>query len=549
MQKGACSHGFPHQSPAHQTQSQRTVVYQLPFRSRSGYGFLSRRNRRVDRRGQEPPRPPSPSPPSSHAKKNSSSILSAFQQLWQDCFPAFQQRRVAERAQALSLSSLLCLGRHTVTGLLTTCGLEFQDWSAEYRLFSGQRCPAAHLFAVVRRAVLGELPAPFSVAIDDSLLHKTGIRIPGVAWRRDPLGPHFQTNFVRAQRVLQFSAFVPLSDGACRTIPIAFQHAPTPVKPSSKAPAEECAQYRRAAKASRIPLLASQRILALRSDLDAEPGGSQRWLHLFVDGGYTNGTVLKKLPPRTALVGRIRKDAKLYFPPESPQTSPQRGRPRHYGALAPTPEQLRTDDAIPWTPLEVFVGGALHTLRVKQSRPLLWRTAGLQLTLQLVVIAPLGYRLRKGSKLLYRQPAFLICTDPDLDLLSVVQGYVRRWGIEVNFREEKTLLGVGEAQVRNVDSVEAVPALQVASYAMLQLATLRALGRTEKPDLLPPPKWAGAGRHSFSTQRAISQLRAEVWGRGLGITNFSDFATLSTPAAKPEKFTPDLSSAVFYAAN
>jgi hypothetical protein len=136
-----------------------------------------------------------------------------------------------------------------------------------------------------------------------------------------------------------------------------------------------------------------------------------------------------------------------------------------------------------------------------------------------------------------------------LDLLSVVQRYVRRWGIEVNFREEKTLLGVGEAQVRNVDSVEAVPALQVASYAMLLLATLRALGPTEKPDLLPPPKWAGAGRHGFSTQRAISQLRAEVWGRGLGITNFSDFATLSTPAAKPEKFTPDLSSAVLYAAN
>src|SRR6202142_4711296 len=124
-------------------------------------------------------------------------------------------------------------------------------------------------------------------------------------------------------------------------------------------------------------------------------------------------------------------------------------------------------------------------MRVKYLRNLLWRTAGLARTLQLVVIAPLGYRLRKGSKLLYRRPAFLICTDPELDLRSLVQGYIQRWGIEVNFREEKTLLGVGQAQVRNSDSVESVPALQVASYAMLLLSMARANG-----DALPAPKWA-----------------------------------------------------------
>jgi len=111
--------------------------------------------------------------------------------------PAFDQQRVATRAEALALSSLLCLGRHTVTGLLTTCGLEFQDWSAEYRLFSRHRWPAAAVFAVIRRAVLAELPAaaPFCVAIDDSLLHKTGIRIPaslGAATPRPSLPDQFR---------------------------------------------------------------------------------------------------------------------------------------------------------------------------------------------------------------------------------------------------------------------------------------------------------------------------------------------------------------------
>jgi len=506
----------------------------------------------VDRRGQELARSPSPPPTRPYAKKNSSSILSAFERLWRECLPAFDQQRVAERAQTLSLSSLLCLGRHTVTGLLTTCGLEFQDWSAEYRLFSRHRLPVPGIFAVIRRAVLAKLPpqAPFGVAIDDSLLRKTGIRIPGVAWRRDPLGPHFQTNFVRAQRVLQFSATVPSSAGAYRMVPISFQHAPTPAKPSAKAPDDDWKQYRQAARLARIPLLASQQIASLRLALDAEPNGSQRPLHLFVDGGYTNATVLKKLPSRTTLVGRIRKDAKLYFLPESsPPASKQPGRPRHYGAPAPTPEQLRQDDSVCWTSVEVFIGGATRPLRLKPLQPVLWRTAGLHHILQLIVIAPLGYRLRKHSKLLYRQPAFLICTDPALDLRAVVQGYVQRWGIEVNFREEKTLLGVGQAQVRTAGSVEAVPALQVASYAMLLLATLRTLDDPVKPDLLPPAKWAADTAPPFSTQRAINQLRAEVWGRALRMSSFSDFATRSTSAAKPEKFLPDLRSAVLYAVN
>jgi hypothetical protein len=437
-----------------------------------------------------------------------------------------------------------------VTGLLTTCGQGFLDWSAPYRLFSCDRLPVNEIFSVIRRAVLAELPphAPLTVAIDDSLLRKAGLRIPGVAWRRDPLGPHFQTNFVRAQRILQFSAAVPLSQSDYRMVPITFRHAPTPVKPSRKATPEQLADYRRAARQARLPLLAVRQIVLLRQQMDTDLGAALRLLLCVVDGGYTNATVFKDLPPRTTLIGRIRKDARLFSPPEPKLAAPSPGRPRHYGAPAPTPEQLRTDDSLPWTSLEVSVSGAPHQIRVKSLRPVLWRTAGLRHTLQLIVIAPLCYRLRKGSKLLYRQPAFLICTDPEMDLPSVVQAFVQRWGIEVNFREQKTLLGVGQAQVRHPHSVESVPALQVAAYAMLQLACLHTLDGPAKADQLPPPKWAPTDAPvRFSTQRALSQLRAEVWGRGLGLTNFSGFASRYNPALTPEKFPPDLASAVLYA--
>lgn len=286
--------------------------------------------------------------------------------------------------------------------------------------------------------------------------------------------------------------------------------------------------------------------MALRQAVDGDAFGTTRQLYVFGDGGYTNSTVLKSLPAHTVFIGRIRNDAKLYSLPAAATHSHQRGRPRRYGAQAPTPEQIRTHESIPWQEISISLAGATrHSMKVKICRPLLWRSAGLQHTLQLVVVAPLGYRLRKGSKLLYRKPAFLICTDPQIDVVTLLQGYVRRWDIEVNFREEKTLLGVGQAQVRNPNSVESVPALQVASYAMLLLSMARAHG-----DALPPAKWADHKTlRRPSTQQVINQLRGEVWGRALGLTNFSDLVTCAPPASKSEKFLPHLPSAILYATN
>ncbi len=177
----------------------------------------------------------------------------------------------------------------------------------------------------------------------------------------------------------------------------------------------------------------------------------------------------------------------------------------------------------------------------------MWRAAGAHQLLQLIVIAPLAYRPRQGSKLLYRQPAFLICTDENLDPQLVIETYIARWEMEVNFREEKTLLGVGQAQVRTLRSVEAAPALSVAAYALLLLATQRAFAHSRQP-LLPRPKWIRPSPSTrISTQQAIQQLRAEVWGRGLGLDNFSGFASTPPSATKPEKSSFPLAPAVCYA--
>ena len=141
-------------------------------------------------------------------------------------------------------------------------------------------------------------------------------------------------------------------------------------------------------------------------------------------------------------------------------------------------------------------------------------------------------------------PAFLICTDPDAGIQQIIQAYVWRWDIEVNFRDEKTIIGVGQAQVRHENSVENVPALAVAAYAMLLTAATNAYGPTGQPDTLPAPKWRRKKALRASTQSLLQHLRHEAWAEAL---HFSGFVSTPAPNTKPQKLDNTLQTALFYA--
>jgi DDE superfamily endonuclease len=425
-----------------------------------------------------------------------------------------------------------------VTGLLSTCGSQFHDWTASYRLFSHLRLDPSVLFNGIRSACRQQIPdaTPICISIDDSLLPKSGIKTPGVAWRRDPQGPPFQTNLIRAQRVLQFSALVPVPNSpAVRGIPIDYLHAPTPPKLADNASEEQKKDHKKLCQQLNLATRALKQWEQMKS---AFAGRRTIWLS---DARFTTKSFLSGLPADVTLVGRIRKDAKLFYPPTE---QPTVGRRRRYGESAPTPEEVRKDETRTWEEFRVHAAGADHVCRVKVIDSVLWQPAGPDRMLRLVVIAPLAYRPRKGSRLRYRDPAFLICTDPTLPVQQIVQCYFWRWDIEVNFRDEKTLLGVGQAQVHHVNSCQSVPAFQVAAYALLLLSA----GLTHDSDNLPPPKWRTHLKpERISTQRLLQNLRFEVWGRGLGAMNSPGFLCNSTPNENPEKLLQSLPSAILYA--
>jgi len=461
-------------------------------------------------------------------------LLPEILRLWDDARSVFHQARVWARGRRLGLSLLACIERHTVTGMICSCGRQSLDWSADYRLFSKARWEPNHLFRPVVKGALQRLPEPdrIIIAVDDTLLRKSSQKTPGVAYRRDPLSPAFQTNLILAQRFIQFSMLIPEQaaiPAAARAVPIRFNHVPSVKKPKKSAAKDAWAAYREAVKQKNLNTAACGIIRQLRDELDSVHQMEDAGMVLVVDGSYTNKTIIRGLPDRTTLIGRIRQDAKFHFPDECSS--------KKYGPSAPTPEELRGDEQYPWETVEAHAAGKTHAFRIKTLAPVFWRKTGTARPLRVVVIAPVRYRLRKNARLLYRQPAYLICTDLDLPVQRLLQEYLWRWDIEVNHRDEKQIIGLGEAQVWSPQSVDRQPAFAAACYAMLLLAAMNAYGIDQVDGGPPLPKWQQkADRRRLSTQRLVQLLREEVWGHAIdAITAGSapgDFVNHETPDTK-----------------
>jgi hypothetical protein len=444
------------------------------------------------------------------------------------------------------LGHLICPGRHTISGLITTFGRQFYDWTADYSLYSKSRVKENAIFKQVRQEVesLCSGSRPLCLALDDTILRKVGKTIPGTAFRKDPLGPAFNLNLVWAQRRLQLSAAVADSSGEVRMIPICFEDASTPRKPRKDAPEELVETYKEQMKQRNLNALAIKNLKQLQQERTDENQGITPDLHVVVDGSYTNKKMLRNLPPKTTLIGRIRKDAKLSSKPDNQQP---RGRKKFYGDDLPTPEQIRQDPQIPWITVQACSSGKLRDFEVKTLGPVRWRAAG-EMDLRLVVIRPVGYRLRKGARRLYTRPAYLICTDPHLSLKDLIQQYIWRWDIEVNHRDEKSILGVGQAQVRNEKSVQNIPATAVAAFAMLHLAAIKAYGQGGRPTAIPDAKWRKPSKKNRpSTQDLINELRRELWAKAIRPEILNDFINSTHNNTKSVKYQPSICSSLFAA--
>jgi hypothetical protein len=432
-------------------------------------------------------------------------LLAAFLDIVAGWRPVFPQTRTWRRATRQALGSLVCLGRRCLSRIIWTNGGQDRSWSAEYFLHS--RCawqPQALFHPIWERALPWCRGALVGVAVDDTRLRKTGHGIPQAAYHRDPLSPPFHVNLIRAVRFLQASVLVPLHRRApryTRAVPVRFEEVSSVKKPSRRASPALWAQYRQAVKAHNLSQRFVQMAHAIRQDVDAA-GGRTKTVVLSGDNSFCNRTCLRARVDRTELIVRTRKDARLCH-----RAAP--GTRRFYDRVTLTPDQVRRDETHPWQVTKVCYGGTRRTIRYKEITAVHWRRGAARRPLRLFVVAPTPYRKRKSARWYYRQSAYLLTTDLRHRASALLQIYFDRWQIEVNHRDEKDTLGVGQAQLWNPVAVPKQPVLAVAAYSALLLAALVTFGAERGATYAPLPKWRRRA-HRPSCLDLITLLRKEM---------------------------------------
>jgi hypothetical protein len=425
----------------------------------------------------------------------------ALLSLWR---PVFRQERSFRRALRQALGSLTVVGTATLTRILAGLGLDQQDWSAEYRLQSRSDWDEQALFDALLPTALAYCGSRFvPVAIDDTRLKKTGKRIPMTSYQRDPLSPPFHVNLQWGLRFLQASVLLPLHrkyNVNARAVPVRFVLAPAAKKPKRNAPAEQKRDYRRQQREHSLSQQALRLLDHLRQSLD-QAGAGRKPLLVAGDASFCNRILFRPVRERIDLLCRTRADVRLCWPAPA-------GSRRVYSPEKFTPRQVQQDQNIAWQTSKLWHGGQRRKLRYKEQLGVLWQPGAGRRRLRLLVLASIPYRRARSGQLYYRRPAFLLTTDLIAPTRELLQVYLDRWEIEVNHREEKTTLGVGQAQLRSMKSVGRQPALVVAAYSALLLAGLEAYGPTRTSVYRGLPKWRRP-RARPSCQDLLTLLRQQ----------------------------------------
>lgn len=427
-------------------------------------------------------------------------LIASLFSLLQNWQPFFKRKDVFHRALEQAIASLLCLGRKTVASMAIFLKRSHTIPVADYKFYSERNWEPDNLFYSILGESVKYVPGNYiTVGVDDTRLPKTGKKIPYANWGRDPMSPPFQTNLTWGLRELHFSIILPLYGSKPQTtddtqkktsgsnelptppraIPIDWINSPSVKRPGKKASAEQIKEYKKLTKIHNLSILTVEKTRALRDKLD-KLGLKEKILISVGDSSFCNKICMSADIERVIQVARCRKDAKLCF------LAPADSR-RFYDVKTFTPASVIKDDKIPWQTSTFFFGGEWRELQFKEVRNVLWRNGTKRKLLRLIVMAPTPYW--KGGKKNYRDPAFLLATDNQVSVEILIQAYIDRWQMEYCHRDAKSVLGVGEAQVRNEKSVVKQPAFHVAVYSAIMLAGVMAYNDLPHPDFGQRPKW------------------------------------------------------------
>src|SRR5215217_3011076 len=399
-----------------------------------------------------------------------------------------------------------CLGRRTITGVaVASGGVDQRHISVFHRFFSRATWSLDALGRVVFRLALAWIPAeqPLYVLIDDTLARKTGKGISLATMHHDPLLSTARRPFCSFGHVwVVLALWVPLPMGGTRgcALPLLFRlyvgakrggTKDAPGRPRRGA-RQQTAEQAHAAHARPTKLALARELLALVAGW-----ADGRTIYAVVDSAYAARPLLEDRPANVQVLSRLRPDAALWARPGRRRPG-QRGRPRRKGHRLPTPKAMAAVRRR-WVPPPL-------TLYGRQVTPLvfgctaLWCGALRHQPVRIVVVRdPSGRR---------RDEAFF-CTDLAVDPAFVLEGYARRWTIEVAFYTQKQFLGFEDPQTQTPEAVARTAPLAGIVYDLVLLWYAARVHQGLATGWLVRPWYRSKATPSFLDM--LSAVRQESW--------------------------------------
>jgi hypothetical protein len=322
--------------------------------------------------------------------------------------------------------------RRTVCGMLVGAGLS-RVWhhSRAHWFFSDARWSVEQVGLVLAGLIVDRLldpDVPVLLAVDDTLMRRSGRKVAGAAWQHDGA-----RKAPKGSQVSWGTCFVVV--GIVLTLPYVARPVCLPVLARLWRP-----------KGTSKTVLACQMIDVLAGRL------APRSIHVVADAHYAgaDGAPTRRqlhgrgLPDAVSLTSRLRVNAALHTIAERPPRQ-RGGRPKRIGARLGTPTDLARTAS--WQRHTVYRYRRQVAVDLAETC-CLWYGTYRSRTVRVVLVRDVGSTAKAGYDLA------LITTDLHSPAAEILARYAARWSIEVAFEDARQHTGVGEARNRTLRAVE-----------------------------------------------------------------------------------------------
>lgn len=422
-----------------------------------------------------------------------------------------------------------CLGRHTITAVALASGAVGQRHiSAFHRFFARASWGLDHVGRVLFCLALRWLPAGAALylLVDDSLARKGGKCIALGSMHHDPLLSTGRKPFFSFGHVwVVLALWVPLPMGSTRgfALPILFGlYVGSKRGGRADAPSRSGSGKRYRAANAAHPADPRPTKLELARTKIALVGqwAPDRTIYVVCDSAYAARALLEARPPRVHVISRLRMDAALWTSPP-PRRPGQKGRPRRKGRRLPNPKTVAMQ-CRRWRRLSVTIYGRTVSTQCFCYQAL-WYSALRDAPIRIVVVRdPAGRR---------KDEAFF-CTDLTVSPTSILEGFARRWTLEVTFHDAKQFLGFAHPQSQAKTAVLRTAPMAFVTYDLVLLWYADQVHQGVASGWWPRPWYPQKTAPSFLDM--LTALRRAGWARGISQLSQSTRGPQKSPMPWPD---------------